>query len=115
VTRADVDAFLDQAPRSLELAVWVLPARTRGWSVADAILPRLDAYLALADDVPEGSPPGPGLGILVGYLCEDDFDPAGWAKLRAYFDSRARSHPGDRTNRIMDLGRFAPKRCARGP
>jgi len=79
----------------------------------NAVLPRLDAYFALPKDIPEGSPAGPGLGILVSQLCWDDFDAGAWARLRAYFDKRAPSHPGDPTNRITDLGPYAPKRCAR--
>jgi hypothetical protein len=109
ITRAELEAFLDQSPRSLDLAVWLMPARTKDWSVVDVILPRLDAYLALPHD--GGSTPGPGLGSLVGALCYTDFDARGWAKLRAYFDRRAASHPGDPLNVIMDLGHYAPARC----
>jgi hypothetical protein len=47
----------------------------------------------------------------VGALCYTDFDARGWAKLRAYFDRRAASHPGDPLNVIMDLGHYAPARC----
>ena len=108
-TRADFTSFLDQSPRALELARWIMPARTKGWSVVDLVLPRLDAYFELPRNLPARSPPGPGFGSLVGFLCYRDHDLAGLARLRAYFAKRAPSHPGDPLNALMD--HYTPKEC----
>jgi hypothetical protein len=107
VSRGDFAAFLQQAPRALELARWLLPARTKGWSVADVVLPQLDAYFALPRDA--WAPRAPGFASLVGYLCYREHDLAGLAKLRAYFEKRAPSHPGDPLNAMMD--HYGPKEC----
>jgi hypothetical protein len=109
VTRDDFASFLDQTPRAIEFARWAMNERTKGWSVADVILPRLDAYFALPEGVPEGSPTGPGFASIVGHMCYRDHDVAGLAKLKAYFDKRAPSHPGDRLNVMMDS--YGPKVC----
>jgi hypothetical protein len=109
VTRADFVSFLDQAPRAIELAKWIMPARTKGWSVADILVQRLDAYLALPPDVPAMSPRGPGLERLVGHLCYRDHDMSEIGKLRTYFERRAASHPGDKLNVLVDS--FTPAAC----
>jgi hypothetical protein len=109
VNRADFATFLDQSPRSLELARWVMPVRTKGWSVVDVVLPRLDGYFALPHDVPAGAPPGPGFDSVVAYLCYRDHDMMGLAKLRAYFAKRAPAHPGDPLNTLMD--HYTTKDC----
>jgi hypothetical protein len=101
VTRTDFASFLDQAPRAIEFARWLMPDRVKGWSVADVIVPKLDAYFALPENSPPDSPRGPGFGALEGFMCYQDHDLADLAKLKAYFDRRAPSHPGDRLNTLM--------------
>ena len=93
VTRNDFASFLTQSPSALELARWLLAARTKGWSTVDVILPDLDAYFALPKD-DHYAPRGAGFASIPGYLCHHDHDLAGIAKLRDYFTKRAASHSG---------------------
>jgi hypothetical protein len=108
-SRSDVISFLEQAPRALDSIRWILPARTKGFAVVPLVLPHLDAYLALPKGSPTGSPPGPGFGSFVGYLCYHDHDLAGLAELRAYFSKRAPLHPGDPLNTLM--APYSPRAC----
>lgn len=60
VTKEDLASFLDQYPRALEFMAWLRPAYTHGWSEADVVRPRLEAYRALPADEPKEAPRGPG-------------------------------------------------------
>ncbi|MGH7280588.1 MAG: hypothetical protein ACRELY_03620, partial [Polyangiaceae bacterium] len=95
ISKAELTSFIGASPLSISNAHVMWAALGRGWSRAEPIVPRLDAYV---DDprVRQHNFQDPELGIhdIVNLLCQegqvDDL-----AKLHAYFQSRIAFHAGD--------------------
>jgi hypothetical protein len=89
----DLSGLLDQSPDGLRLVPQIWPALGQGFSRADLIVPRLDAWL------PDASQPSAGprvrvLSALVDRLCEDK-NAVDLAKLNAWLARRASTRPGE--------------------
>ncbi|HEX7664159.1 MAG TPA: hypothetical protein VF407_06610, partial [Polyangiaceae bacterium] len=93
ISQAEFTAFVGSHPNALAYAKSVWPALERKFARADAIVPRLDAFV----DAPiEGSSPSPesALGAIVHLLC-DEGHLADLGKIHGWIQSRVAFHPGD--------------------
>ena len=91
----ELGALLDQGARGWSLAATVWPALSAGWSRADVLRSRLDAYLARTDLARyDPHDPAHALGAVARRLCETG-DVGAMAQLAAYFRGRLATHPGE--------------------
>ena len=111
ISKAEFASFIAASPLSISNAHVVWPALGKGWSRAEPIVSRLDAYV---DDplVREHGSQDPERAIhdVVNLLCQegqvDDL-----AKLHAYFQSRIAFHAGDAQRFATILGDTREGRC----
>jgi hypothetical protein len=104
VGAAEFQTFLDQGPHAMARAHTVWPALSTGWSRAQIIVPRLDAYLSNRF----ATAPHRAVEDIVKKLCEEGAT-TDLAQLHVYFASRVRTHPGEAYSDIVDA--TAPGTC----
>ena len=107
----DFAAYLDEGVRAMSLAHAVWPALSPGWSRAGVLQPRLDAYVGdPATRLYDPQDPQRALGAIAGRLCAEG-SAADMAQIRAFFERRFATHPGEDYASIF----AETKRCARAP
>jgi hypothetical protein len=105
------EGMLDTSPRGVPLAPVIWPALDKGWSRAQVLAPRLDRYLddpSVRND--DGAGPAKVLATIASRMCDDGAEPE-IARLHAWIEARARSHPADASLLDNVLADTRPGRC----
>lgn len=113
VSEAEFASFLDQGVRAITTVGAVGKALSPGWSRADVLVARLDAWLDRPDQErrPVTMSAPDGLDDYVGHLCEDG-NLRELARLREFFRTRLQRHPSEKN--VAGLAeKAASPRCKR--
>jgi hypothetical protein len=101
IQRAELAALLDQSVHAIARVPTLWPALGTGWSRAQVIIPRLDAWL---DVLPRGrNPQGPFLALHAMFhrMCAEGAT-EDLLQMHLYLVERTRRHPGDAINALAD-------------